>query len=249
MAVTMRKERLLWQILVASILLVAYGGFFVFYEYGKNQALFVSALIALGVGLTMLTLFLIGKYRSKKKGNDEAPVEPSEAPKEEPSPDPIPEPAPKPISSQEEQPEEERVDIAPVARRPRQAASRPQAVHYASSSTVYVKQLGYGPVIEIRGTRVRDMRNNTYYHLEGGNVYEEGRGIVYQIYGNCIKSIHGSPLYELSGSNINRVFGGYYASYQGGYITSHDLSKRFEVTDSLPKPLVLFVAVLIFGER
>ena len=31
MAVIMREERLLWQILVASILLVAYGGFFVFY--------------------------------------------------------------------------------------------------------------------------------------------------------------------------------------------------------------------------
>ncbi|MDY6393153.1 MAG: hypothetical protein SPL80_10015 [Bacilli bacterium] len=53
----------------------------------------------------------------------------------------------------------------------------------------------------------------------------------------------------MSGNNNHKGFGGYYASYQGGYITSHDLSKRFEVTDSLPKPLVLFVAVLIFEER
>ena len=117
-----------------------------------------------------------------------------------------------------------------------------------SVSTVYVKQVGYGPLLRVEGNRILDMRSNTYYRIEDNMVMQEGYGPVFEIRGNQIKNAFGSFLYELSGSNINKVFGGFYASISGNYITLYDLSIKYEMTDSLSKSQILAVAALLFGK-
>ena len=117
-----------------------------------------------------------------------------------------------------------------------------------SYSTVYVKQVGYGPLLRVEGERIIDMRTNTYYRLENNMVMQEGYGPVFEIRGNQIKDAFGGYLYEISGSNINKVFGGFYASISGNYITLYDLSIKYEMTDSLSKRQLLAVAALLFGK-
>ena len=118
----------------------------------------------------------------------------------------------------------------------------------SSVSTVYVKQVGYGPLLRVEGNRILDMRSNTYYRIENNIVNQEGYGPVFEIRGNQIKNAFGGYLYELSGSNINKVFGGFYASISGNYITLYDLSIKYETTDSLSKSQILAVAALLFGK-
>ena len=115
-------------------------------------------------------------------------------------------------------------------------------------STVYVKQVGYGPLLRVEGNRILDMRNNIYYRIENNMVTQEGYGPVFEIRGNQIKDAFGGYLYELSGSNINKVYGGFYASISGNYITLYDLSVKYETTDSLSKRQILAVAALLFGK-
>ena len=112
-----------------------------------------------------------------------------------------------------------------------------------------MKKVGYGPILEIRGNRIKDMRTLTYYRIEGEHIYEEGGGIRYSIYGNQIKDTFGGYMYELSGSNINKVFGGFYASISGSYITKYDNSEKYEVTCSLNKSQTLLIAILVFGKQ
>ena len=92
------------------------------------------------------------------------------------------------------------------------------------------------------------MRNNTYDHIENNLVYQDGYGVIYEISGNRIRDAFGGYFYEISGSNINKVFGGFYASISGNYITLFDLSKKYEMTDSLSKKQLLVVAMLLFGK-
>ena len=129
--------------------------------------------------------------------------------------------------------------------------SRPKNTYRSSPSysysTVYVKQVGYGPLLRVEGNRILDMRTSAYYRIEGGLVKQEGYGPVFEIRGNQIKNAFGGYLYELSGSNINKVYGGFYASISGNYITLYDLSIKYEMTDSLSRNQILAVAALLFG--
>lgn len=47
---------------------------------------------------------------------------------------------------------------------------------------------------------------------------------------------------------IGTVFGGFYASISGNYITVHDLSVKYEMTDRLSKTQLLAVSALLFGK-
>ena len=111
---------------------------------------------------------------------------------------------------------------------------------------IYVKKVGYGPVLRVSGNRVLDMRSNTYYHIQGNMVHQDGGGPAFEINGSKIRSAFGGYLYEISGSNINKVFGGFYASISGNYITIHDLSEKYETTGTLNKNQILVVAALLF---
>ena len=112
---------------------------------------------------------------------------------------------------------------------------------------VYVKKVGYGPVLRVTGNRILDMRSNTYYRVQGSIVSQDGSGQVFEINGNRIRSAFGGYLYEISGSNINKVFGGFYASISGNYIALFDLSEKYETTGSLNQKQLLVVAALLFG--
>ena len=115
-------------------------------------------------------------------------------------------------------------------------------------STYYVRKIGSGAIFEISGNRLKDMRDYSYYRIEGENVISESRGLVYIIQSNKIKSISGSYMYEISGDHINKVFGGYFASISGNYITKHDLSEKIEVDARISTKMLLLVTVLAFGE-
>ena len=111
----------------------------------------------------------------------------------------------------------------------------------------YVKLVGYGPILEVNGNRIRDMRSNTYYRLENNFLYINGSGVAYEIRGNKIKNAFGGYLYEISGDSINKTFGGFFASINGNYITKYDLSEKYELTTRFTTSQLLAITILIFG--
>lgn len=242
----MRRHYLPWMILVIAILLVAYGGFFSIREFNNNNSLFVSAVIACSIGGLIIILFIIlSLIPAKKKKEDSSTVHKID--EEEPN-ESIPEPR---IESDSEPTS---IEISKENKRPTINRSettdrsvRPKIERSSYSSSGYVKRIGYGPVLEIRGNRIRDMRDNTYYRIESGFVYSDSGGLAFEISGNRIRNAFGGPLYEISGSNINNVFGGYFASYDGDRITKHDSSEIYETTCSLNRSLLLLIAALLFG--
>ena len=140
-----------------------------------------------------------------------------------------------------------------VSKQPKENYSQRTNTSYKSSpiyscSTVYVKQVGYGPLLRVEGDRIIDMRSNTYYRLENNMLMQDGYGPVFEIRGNQIKNAFGGYLYEISGSNINKTFGGFYASISGNYITLFDLSIKYEMTNQLSKKQLLAVVALLFGK-
>ena len=232
---SMRKQYFVWTIAVFGIIGTAYGASSLIYHFNKGKGLFIPALVLLICGGLALMLFLslyIASLVSQKKKKEELPVidvepEPVEEEKK-------PEPTYKP---------EQKDEIEYV--------SRSERSYFSSSiydvSTIYVKQVGQGPVLRVEGNRILDMRTNTYYRIEGNMVNQEGYGPVFEIRGNQIRSTFGGYLYELSGSNINRTYGGFYASISGNYITLFDASVKYELTDRLSKNQTLVVAALLFG--
>ena len=238
-----RKQRFAWTYLVVSILFIIYGGSFTFSQFGKDNGLFTGALVFLILGLLMLALYLVfffvWKRDQRKKSAQARQEEPEpEEDKREPEPEPESEAeTPEPAAPQRAT----RSDTEYVRTPVRRASSR-------SYGTAYVREFGSGPVLEINGTRIRDMRDNRYYRIEDEYVYAQGSGLSYEICGNRIRTLSGSYLYEVSGDSINKVFGGFFASVSGNIITKYDGSRRFEVSGSLNTPLLLIIAVLVFGE-
>ena len=237
-----RKQYLPWVIMVVGVIGTAYGTYLLIYRLNKGNGLNVLALILMIVGIICLLFtiaLLVSNYlfEKKKKKTENTIDEPKV---EEPIPEvvePVKEetkPAPK-----EERKSEETTYV------PREKRSYSSSSSYLSAS--YVKLIGYGPLLRVEGNRILDMRNNTYYRIENNIVNQEGYGIRYEIHGDKIRDAFGAYLYEISGSNINKVFGGFYASISGNYLTLFDLSKKYEMTDSLSRKQLLLVAALLFG--
>ncbi len=238
----MRRQYFSWSIGVVGIIGTAYGSYLLIYHYNHGKGLFVPGLLLLIIGLVSLAFFItfsISVYISKKKNKKDP--EPIEVKKEEPS----------------SEAENEKKEVVETKQVTREYKSTPNAsrtsVRYESgssysSSTIYIKQVGYGPILRINGNRILDMRNNTYYRIEDNIVNQEGYGIRYEIRGNQIRDAFDGYLYELSGDNINKVFGGFYASISGNYINLYDLSAKYETTDSLSKKQILVFAALAFGK-
>lgn len=234
----MRKQNLLWIIAVFGIVGSAYGGYLLIYHLNHGNGLSLPALFLLIFGALALIIFL-GTYipltiiDKKKRGEPTTLIE-EKKPFEEQK---VTEEKAKPTAQMN------KVEQHPYI--PKQ-----ERVSYSSSRydspTVYIKKVGYGPIMRVENGRILDMRNSTYYRFEGNMLMQEGYGPVYEIRGNQIKNAFGGFLYELSGSNINKVFGGFYASISGNHITLYDLSVKYEMTGSLTKNQILAVAVLLF---
>lgn len=245
----MRRYYFDWAIAVFGIFGTIYGGYMLVYHLDKNNKVSALALTLLILGVLCL-IFSIALYTAtyfaKKKRNSQVITEEinnkgeehiKETPKEK-----VKE-TPKEVKLEEKKPVKDKVEYV----------SRSSSSNRSSSiydvSTVYVKQVGYGPLLRVDGNRIYDMRNNVYYRIECNIVKLEGSGPVYEIRGNQIKNAFGGYLYELSGSNINKVFGGFYASISGNYITLYDLSVKYEMTGSLSKSQILAISALLFGKN
>lgn len=261
----MRRYYLLWSITVFGLIGTIYGGYLLIYHFNHGNGLSVLALILLILGLIALIFaiaVLVSRYIARKRKVDE-PVAPivDDGVEDDTTKDediqPLKDEA-EPVTEEEIEPIEEEVEQEPAQIEDDEAEIEEddyepsyQSTYQPSSSysysTVYVKQVGYGPLLRIEGNRIIDMRTNTYYRIENNMVNQEGYGPVFEIRGNQIKDAFGGYLYEISGSNINKVFGGFYASISGNYITLYDSSMKFEMTDSLSKRQILVVASLLFG--
>ena len=240
----MRKYYLLWGMLVLGIIGTAYGTHLLIHNFSIGKGLNIAALFILIAGALLLLLFIVlaiitAFTRKKHKQKEEKLVKDNiviEEPKEEKI-----EPAPIKI--------EEPKKVESVKKReyaPREKESRSSYSYYASS-TIYVKKVGYGPILRFDGNRILDMRDNTYYRIEDNVVMQEGYGIRFEIRGNQIRDAFGGYQYEISGSNINKVFGGFFASISDNYISTYNLSDKYEMTDSLSKKQLLVFAILVFG--
>lgn len=232
-----RKQYIDWLATVFGIFGTVYGTYLLIWHYNLGNGLNVLALVLLLLGVLSLTFaiaLLTSRYiAQKKKKEDAPPVVIEEEKAKEPQPiEKIEEP--KTI----ETPKKEYVRY--------ENKSRYDSNSYSRSSTIYVKLVGHGPILRVEGSRILDMRKNTYYRIENNIVKEEGNGPRYEIRGNKIRDVFGGYLYEISGNNINKVVGGFYASISGNYITIYDLSQKYETTGSLSKAQILTVAALLF---
>ena len=250
----MRRIYLGWMIAVFGIFGTVYGAYLLVYHFNRGNGLNIYALLLLIFGAIALTLILvlyIITFIQKRKKKLEAPVM-EETPIEEPVIEEVVEqPQPKEEEPSEEEPQEEVIDDE-IEKEDDYVPIEHRTYHSSPShsySTIYVKQVGYGPILRIEGERIVDMRTNTYYRLENNMVTQEGYGPIFEIRGNQIKDAFGGYLYEISGSNINKVFGGFYASISGNYITLYDLSIKYEMTDSLSKRQLLAASALLFGKH
>lgn len=245
----MRRIYLFWSILVLGIVGTVYGTHLLIYHFSHGNGFKPLALILLILGIVSIIFFFIAyilDYLSnkKRKANSELVVE--DKPQEEKEVE-------QPIEKKEEKAapieiKETKIEqIEEVYKESRRNNSY-NVYSSPSYSTIYVKKVGYGPILRISGPNILDMRSNTYYRIEGNIVNQDGCGPRYEIRGTQIRDIYGSYLYELSGSNINKVFGGFYASISGNYITLYDLSEKYEMTDSLSKKQILTISVLLFGK-
>ena len=241
----MRRIYLVWCIAVFGIVSTVYGSYLLIYHFNHGSRLNIPSLILLIFGSIALILFLIlyipFLIKQKKKKNG-AVLSMEEHDIEEEDVEPIVEEE-KPAVTSKAEPRQEKEEYVPSTNNTYRSSSS------YSVSTIYVKQVGYGPLLRIEGTRVIDMRTNTYYRIENNMVMQEGYGPVFEIRGNQIKDAFGGYLYEVSGSNINKVFGGFYASISGNYITLYDLSEKYEMTDSLSRRQLLVVAALLFEKN
>ena len=254
----MRKYRLPWSIAAFGFVAVAYGTYSLVSHLKSDEEIFLPSLLMLIAGaialLTLLVLILIDALkRIRNKDLIEAPINEDsyeEAIKvEEEEERHISE---NPINIDEEEIEDEEINSADEDEEEEEEEFTPSYRRsYSSSnysySTIYVKEIGYGPVLRIDGSRILDMRNNVYYHVENNIVIQDGYGPVFEIRGNQIKDVYGSYLFEISGNNINKVFGGFYASISGNYITLFDSSRKYETTESLSRNQILIIAALLFG--
>lgn len=234
----MRRQYFYWSYLVLSLVLTIYGGYTLVYHFSHNNKLSILSLVFLIIGSIMLLiylfLYLLSLKSKKKKSQVVAEVPVVEEEKIEPVKEPEPVKEEKPVSSK-------------PASRSNDVTYTRQSYSVYDSDDIYVKKVGYGPVLRVTGNRILDMRSNTYYRIQGNTVNQEGSGQVFEINGNSIRSAFGGYLYEISGSNINKVFGGFYASISGNYITLYDLSDKYEMTGFLNQKQLLIVAALLFG--
>ena len=240
----MRKQYLVWSIVVFGLIGTGYGATALIYNSRHGKELPVAGLVLLILGVIALMLIsILGviDFLHKLKNTPE-PVETVQEPEDE---EEVEETAKEEKSTVlDEKTYQKPAQDEKVVRLERTRVSYDSSSRYAS--TAYVKQVGYGPLLRVDGNRIFDMRNNTYYRIENNYVKQEGYGPLYEISGNQIKNAFGGYLYELSGSNINKVYGGFYASISGNYITLYDLSIKYEMTDSLSKSQLLAVIALLF---
>ena len=235
----MRRQHFLWTFLVLAIVMLGYGSFSIIYNHTHGKELSVIGIIFSSLGGVMLITYIVLLIISTVQKLNQKPEE-------------------KVIEAEvEEVKKEEIVDEYNTKAEVKHEYTPKKDTEYVSRSsssssiydaeTIYVKKVGYGPIIRVCGDQILDMRSNTYYRIEGNRLNQQGYGYVYEIYGDKIKVSYGSYLDEISGSNISKVYGGYFANFNGNHIQTNDLQEIYEVSGSLNKKQQLCVVALLFG--
>ena len=240
----MRRRYFYWAYLVLALVLSIYGGYSLIYCLRHNKDISILGLVFFIIGILMLLIFLILfiiSYFQKKN----RPVEVAET-KEEPILEEV-------QAELEEEKAEEIVEkeesASSVTYSSRDDTEYEPVRSYRSfdGGSGYVRMVGYGPVLRISEEDILDMRNNTYYRIEGNLVKQLGSGPIFEINRNKIKNAFGGYLYEISGDSVYKVYGGYYASISVGYLQNHDLKEKYEIPSDLNMSQKLAVVALLFG--
>lgn len=240
----MRRRNFAWTFLVLSLVLTIYGGYVLIYHHLKENklsylglAFFIFGVVLLISYIVLFTISLIQKKKLKTKSKEVVIDQKTE---ENPSVAPVKE------DKKQESISKEKPVGSPCKSYYVERSSYTSSGSSYSDTTAYVKLVGFGPILRVECSAILDMRNNIYYRIEGNIVHRSGSGPVFEISGNRIRLAFGSYLYEISGSNVNKIYGGYYASFSGGYLTTHDLKEKYEITDSLSLKQKLAVVALLF---
>ena len=235
----MRRQHFEWTYVVLSLVLTIYGAFSLIYSHINNKDVPILGLIFLIVGgvllLIYIVLVIITLIQKKKRKVIEEPTVVEEKVEE-------------PLIKEDPVVKEDPLPKVESTTKTETTYVRSKPTRSFNGGSGYIKLVGYGPVLRIEEEEILDMRNNTYYRIEGNMVKRLGSGPVFEISGNRIRSAFGGYLYEISGSNVNKIYGGFYASFSGGYLQTHDLKEKFEITCSLNLKQQLAVVALIFGE-
>ena len=56
-----------------------------------------------------------------------------------------------------------------------------------NNAMTYISKLGYGPVLEVTSSYIRDMNRNSYYYFQGDSISLGGTSTVFQIVGSKIR--------------------------------------------------------------
>lgn len=237
----MRRQHFAWTFLTLSVVLLIYGIYSLLYSAVHDEDMPILGLVFLIAGVVLsivyITLLVISYIQKNKK-----PVVVENVVVEEKVEEPVVE------AKVEEKPVTEKEVGHVDTYIPKGYVNRSRYDRDDDyGSTIYVKLVGYGPVLRVTGSEVLDMRSNTYYRIQGNMINKDGSGPAFEISGNKIRVAFSSYLYEISGDNVNKVFGGYYASFNGAYLQTYDLSQKYEITGSLNIKQKLAVVALLFG--
>ena len=135
----MRKQYLVWSIAVFGIFGTVYGAYLLAYHFNHGNGMNVGAAVLLSSGLLFLVTFLVLytiSYFQKKKAKETAPIEAEVI--EDKVVEPIVEEKKPSIKTTPSMKQEEYVSRSETTR------SSYSSYDY---STVYVKQVGYGPLL------------------------------------------------------------------------------------------------------
>ena len=235
----MRRQHFAWTYLVTAIVLTIYGAFNLIYNHVKGKEMSILGLVFLIVGASLLVVYfvllLISLSQKKKIVTEEKPVEKEPEPVIETKKEITPTKVEKPATPVRSSPKKEVIYTS------RSSSSR------FNDDTIYVRKVGYGPVLRVTGPEILDMRTNTYYRIEGHLVKQVGSGPIFEISGSRIRHAFGGYLYEISGDNVNKTYGGFYASFTGNYLQTYDLKEKYEIDGRLVLAQKLAIVALLFG--
>ena len=111
-----------------------------------------------------------------------------------------------------------------------------------------IKLIGRGPVLEINGTRIKNLVTSESYDINGSYISLVGNGPIYEIKGNAIKEVYGSYKLELNGNMLYSLTFGNIAEINGSFIRYMYGGNEYELPEGLTKLELLAIIAILFGK-
>lgn len=112
----------------------------------------------------------------------------------------------------------------------------------------YISKLGYGPVLEVTSSYIRDMNRNSYYYFQGNSLSLGGSSSVFQISGSKIRDVYGSYILKYSEGLICSARGLPYASVSEDKIHTMDQKSTYQIKGTLNDFELLATIAVLFGK-